>query len=85
MNTTSANVDLDNGDLSSAILEKTGPSIQNEIKTNAPKGLNEGQIVTTSGGNVKAWKIIYHTLVCDWDEGQGRSEIVSHSIPCTIK
>lgn len=75
VNTVKDDLDLDNGAVSYAILYAAGPSIQQEVKDNAPNGLQAGEMVSSSGGNMKC-KHIYHAHLCSWDGGKGRAQQV---------
>ena len=76
VNSVASNLDLNNGAISSAIYETAGPTIQQELTKNYPNGIKGGQLVSSSGGKM-AWKKIYHSHLCNWDNGKGKAEMVN--------
>ena len=78
-NSVSADLNLSNGAVSKSILQGAGHSIQLEVLSRSPNGLQPGQFVTSSGGNLNC-KLIFHTALNRWDQGQGMAEQVFYSI-----
>ena len=48
-----------------------GPSVQAECKNVAPSGVTPGEVVKTSGGNLKV-KAVLHGAIEDWDGDNGQ-------------
>ena len=53
--------------MSSVLLKQAGPVIQKECDTNKPSAMKPGDVVVTSGGNLKV-KHIFHSFCREWDE-----------------
>ena len=66
VNTTSSDLNLGNGGVSSSILKAAGASIEQEAKQAYPGGLATGQIAITSGGNLPV-QHIYHGALPNWN------------------
>ncbi|XP_052226217.1 protein mono-ADP-ribosyltransferase PARP14-like isoform X1 [Dreissena polymorpha] len=66
VNTTSRNLDLNNGAVSKTILKQAGPEIQNELKQSYPNGIGEGQVAVTKGHKLKCTNVV-HGAVSNWD------------------
>ena len=65
VNTTSKDLNLNGGGVSSSILRAAGISIQQEAHQVSPGGIPRGQLVITSGGNLACAKI-YHGSLPNW-------------------
>ena len=76
-NSTSKNLDLNTGAVSRSIMQAAGDIIQREISDAKPNGLQVGEYVTSSGGNLKMCKMIVHASLCGWDGGKGPAQQVS--------
>lgn len=72
MNTTSNKFVLNNGQVSAAIAKAAGPSLQDELTASAPKSVQPGEIVATSGGNLSCSRV-YHGNLNTWDGPNGRA------------
>ena len=70
MNTCSADLDLSMGAVSKSILQGAGRAIQDEVLQFSPGGLQAGQAVVSSGGNLNCQQII-HAVLSKWDSGNG--------------
>ena len=71
MNTVGGDLDLSQGMVSAAILQRAGPGIQAEVRKDRPRGLQVGELVASTGGNMKCQAII-HLRVPVWDDGAGK-------------
>ena len=76
-NSTRRNLDLDTGAVSRSILQAAGDTIQREVSDVKPNGLEFGEFVTSSGGNLNFCKMIIHASLCEWDDGKGQAKEVS--------
>ncbi|XP_052261005.1 protein mono-ADP-ribosyltransferase PARP14-like isoform X1 [Dreissena polymorpha] len=74
VNTTSRNLDLNNGAVSKTILKQAGPEIQNELKQAYPNGISEGQVAVTKGHKLKCTNVV-HGAVSNWDPKQQKKTI----------
>ena len=63
--------------VSKSILQAAGQGIQIEVTQNSPNGLQPGENVTSSGGNLNC-KLIFHAVLCEWDRGKGLSQQVNN-------
>ena len=80
MNTVSHDLALEVGALSKTILDAAGHSIQSEVSNKAANGLNPGEMVISSGGNLGCKKI-YHVALQGWDSPNGKqAKVVSYLI-----
>ncbi|OWF49179.1 Poly [ADP-ribose] polymerase 14 [Mizuhopecten yessoensis] len=59
VNTTSCDLELTNGAVSSSILKAAGQSIQDECHVGYPDGIQHGNVATTTGGQLKC-NLIFH-------------------------
>ncbi|XP_070570277.1 protein mono-ADP-ribosyltransferase PARP14-like [Ptychodera flava] len=61
---------LNTGVLAKAMLKVAGLKLQTELTKNKPNPVNEGDMISTSGGNLKC-KYVYHVCILDtkWDGG----------------
>lgn len=75
VNTTSKNLDLNQGAVSTSIMKLGGASIQQECHVKYPKGINYGEVAITSGGNL-CCKSVYHGALPKWDTDNGMSKQV---------
>ena len=75
VNYTSCDLQLNQGAVSKSLLQAGGQGIDTECQQNAPDGIKFGQVVVTSGGNLKC-RIIVHGACCKWNGGAGKSEKV---------
>ncbi|XP_052261029.1 protein mono-ADP-ribosyltransferase PARP14-like isoform X2 [Dreissena polymorpha] len=66
VNTTSRNLDLNNGTVSKTILRQAGHEIQDDLKQMFPTGISEGQVAITKGYKLKCSNVI-HGAVSNWD------------------
>ena len=64
--------------MSKALLDRGGQTLQRECQQNAPNGIKSGEVVVTSGGQLKC-QLVIHGACCRWDGGAGRSEQVTLS------
>ncbi len=64
---------MNSGAVSKSILQAAGSTIQTEVTQKCPQGLTQGQIVTSSGGNL-ACNEIYHATFSNWDAAQGATQ-----------
>ena len=76
-------INLDSGMVSKSILQAAGQGIQTEVTQNSPSGVQPGQHVTSSGGNLSC-KLIFHSVLSQWDQGKGLSQQVGSFIPSTV-
>lgn len=77
VNTTAKNLDLKNGAVSLSLLKAGGDGLQDEINTNYPKGIKDGEIATTSGHKLKC-QVVVHTSLTNYDsKNPGKSKAVS--------
>ena len=70
MNTTGTNLSLGAGQVSSAISKAGGDTLQDECKSKAPNGVEPGEIVVTTGGNMECQNVYHGALVC-WQGTDG--------------
>ena len=75
-NTASKDLDLSAGAVSNSILKAAGPTIQAEVSEECRNGLQEGEHVISSGGDLSI-QTIFHAALCSWDKGQGPAIEVS--------
>ena len=75
LNTTSRSLHLSSGAVSGTIFKAAGSSIQDEVNFKCPNGLQDGEHVTSSGGNLNV-KIIIHAVLCNWNRGKDIAEKV---------
>ena len=68
-------VNLDSGAISRSILLAAGRVIQTEVLQQCPSPLQAGEHVTSSGGKLGC-QLIFHALLCPWDQGAGQSKQV---------
>ena len=69
-NTAAKDLDLSSGAVSNSILKAAGSTIQDEVSEKCSGGLQEGEHVTSSGGNIGI-QMIFHAALCDWSKGKG--------------
>ena len=62
--------------MSKALLDRGGQTLQKECQQNAPNGIKSGEVVVTSGGQLKC-QLVIHGACWRWDDGAGRSEQVT--------
>ena len=84
VNSSSRDLQLTRGAVSQSLLKNGGNIIQEECQQNAPNGLQFGDVVMTSGGNLNC-RYIVHGACCSWDGGQGGSEQVYSTVYFTVK
>ncbi|XP_041369467.1 macro domain-containing protein mll7730-like [Gigantopelta aegis] len=65
VNSTREDLELNHGEVSSAILASAGNTIQQECKDKYKNGIKLGEIAVTSGGKLHCDKI-YHTVLPNW-------------------
>ncbi|XP_046343205.2 protein mono-ADP-ribosyltransferase PARP14-like [Haliotis rufescens] len=75
VNSTSSSLCLASGQLSAAIYEAAGDSIQEECRRNYPTGVETEEIAETSGGHLPSRRI-YHTSLGGWSEQNYRAFFV---------
>ncbi|KAI0233840.1 Protein mono-ADP-ribosyltransferase PARP9 [Lamellibrachia satsuma] len=75
VNSTNCQLQLERGYVSKALLDRGGQTLQKECQQNAPNGIKSGEVVVTSGGQLKC-QLVIHGACCRWDDGAGRSEQV---------
>ena len=59
-----------------SIVTAAGNGIQMEVSQKCPNGLQTGQHVISSGGNLSCSEI-FHAVLCNWDNGQGSAQKVN--------
>ncbi|XP_048243010.1 protein mono-ADP-ribosyltransferase PARP15-like isoform X3 [Haliotis rufescens] len=72
VNSTSSSLNLASGQLSSAIYNAAGDSIQEECRVKYPTGVTTEEIAETSGGRLPSGRI-YHTSLGIWSEENYRA------------
>ena len=77
VNTTAKGFNLNCGAVSAAIAKAAGPSLQDEVNKAAPGGVAPGQIIVTSGGNLRCC-YVYHGALETWDGPTGNAPKVDH-------
>ena len=84
MNSTSRDLQLNQGSVSKSLLQAGGHGIYTECQQNAPNGIKFGDTVVTSGGNLNC-QFIVHGACCQWDGGAGESEkVLSAGFVCLL-
>ena len=78
MNIPGRRLNLGYGAVSSSLLNGAGKVLQDECYQNAPNGIEFGETVTTSGGNLKC-DVVVHGACCDWGEGADKCKEVTPS------
>lgn len=80
VNTVSQTLQLGNGPLSRAILQKAGPKLQEELYA-VKQGTVEkiGSIFITSGCNLNS-QTVFHVVAPTWDNAAGRSQQIMANI-----
>ena len=69
VNSTDTSLQLDVDPLSRSILKVGGKTLREECQKNAPDGkLEHGEVVVTSGGQLKC-KLVIHGAACKWTDG----------------
>ena len=68
VNSTSKNLELNNGQLSRAIFNAAGEQIQNELTKNYPDGIEYNQVAVSTNGKLKDKKFIFHCSISDWNQ-----------------
>ena len=68
-------VNLDSGTISRSILLAAGQVILAEVLQQCPRPLQAGEHVTSSGGKLGC-QLIFHAVLCPWDQGTGQSKQV---------
>ena len=76
VNTPVRGLHLEAGAVSSSLLKAAGPVLQDECHQKAPDGIEFGETVTTSGGNLKC-AVVVHAACCDWSEGSDKCKEVA--------
>ena len=76
VNSTNCQLQLERGYVSKALLDRGGQTLQRECQQNAPNGIKCGEVVVTSGGQLKC-QFVIHGACCRWDGGAGNSEQVT--------
>lgn len=74
MNTVFEELDLKRGAVSSAILGRAGPTLQQLVTAEKTKG-NIGDIIVTEGCLLKSM-FVFHAVSPHWDNGQGDAQKV---------
>ena len=69
VNSTTTSLELDNGALSSSILKEGGDTLQEECDEKAPDGIELGEVVVTSGGQLPC-QFVVHGAACSWTDKQ---------------
>ena len=67
------------GMLSRKLLEVGGSTLQDECRQNAPDGLQLGDVVVTSGGQLRC-QFVIHGPCCPWTNGAEESKQVRVTI-----
>ncbi|XP_041369437.1 protein mono-ADP-ribosyltransferase PARP15-like [Gigantopelta aegis] len=76
VNSTPPNLNLSDGVVSRAILERAGDAIQQECNDQYQSGIKSGEIAETTGGSLSC-QTIYHLTLPDWsDQGDMKLEEV---------
>ena len=84
VNTTSKDLNLNGGGVSSSILRAAGVSIQQEAHQVSPGGIPRGQLVITSGGNLTCSNI-YHGSMPNWKGSASEKVLPSYVQPFATK
>uniref|UniRef100_S4RVB0 Poly [ADP-ribose] polymerase n=1 Tax=Petromyzon marinus TaxID=7757 RepID=S4RVB0_PETMA len=82
INTTSANMKMDSGGVSSAIFRKAGPTLQTLVDTAIQgQSISSGKIVKTdvTGLNLQC-QALYHTTLGSWDNGNHLKKFMKRSL-----
>ena len=69
VNSTTTSLELDNGALSTSVLDAGGDEIQKECRKVAPKGIKFGEVVMTSGGQLPC-KFVVHGAARNWRDNR---------------
>ncbi|XP_034043176.1 protein mono-ADP-ribosyltransferase PARP14-like isoform X1 [Thalassophryne amazonica] len=72
VNSISADLDLNKGNVSKAIIRVAGPKLQELINEKTTSG-NVGEVIVTDGCKLRS-KQVFHAIAPDWDNGQGSAE-----------
>ncbi|KAK3612551.1 hypothetical protein CHS0354_024537 [Potamilus streckersoni] len=70
-----------NGVIAKALGKVAGPSLQADCNKNYPKGLQEGQIASTCGGNLNCKKV-FHIKLSEWNHSNGKSVVEGTVTEC---
>lgn len=65
VNSTSQDLNLTQGAISSSILRAAGPGLQRECKEKYPKGITGDEVACTNSFNMRC-KAIFHVALCNW-------------------
>ena len=80
-NTTAKDLNLNSGAVSKSIVEVAGQAIQKEVSEQCQFGLQVGEHVTTSAGNIKCRRI-FHAVLDKWDGDNGTAQEVGEICFC---
>ena len=69
VNSINAELRLDGGEVSNALLDIAGETLQEECDSIAPDGIEVGEVVVTSGGQLECQHVV-HGACCGWGEGE---------------
>ena len=72
VNTTAKDFQLNSGAVSAAINKAGGPTLQQEINASTPNVVPPGEIIVTSGGNLRCGSV-YHGALVKWDGHNGQA------------
>ncbi|XP_063404473.1 protein mono-ADP-ribosyltransferase PARP14-like [Mytilus trossulus] len=75
VNSTSSNLNLENGMLSQSVLRAGGQRLQNECTQNYPNGIKEGEVAITTGGKLSC-KNVLHGCLPSWHHDQSSIKIL---------
>ncbi|KAJ8316973.1 hypothetical protein KUTeg_004877 [Tegillarca granosa] len=74
VNSTSRNLQLNNGAVSSSLLKAGGPGLQQECSNNYPNGIQPGDVAVTSGGRLNC-QSVFHGSLKDWSTAGGSKSL----------
>lgn len=77
VNTTSKDLNLEQGIVSASLLKAGGSSLQQECRSKYPQGINFGDFAVTTGGNMKC-QIVLHGCLQQW-RGDGAQKQVMYT------
>ncbi|KAK7109795.1 protein mono-ADP-ribosyltransferase PARP14-like isoform X1 [Littorina saxatilis] len=84
VNSTSTDLDLSNGAVSSSILQAAGSGLQDECRTQHPQGVRPGHIAVT-GGHALSCRKLYHISLPHWAGQQSKQALHATVVECLTK
>ncbi|KAK3612553.1 hypothetical protein CHS0354_024539 [Potamilus streckersoni] len=70
-----------NGVIAKTLSKFAGPSLQADCNMNYPNGIQDGQVVSTSGGNLNCKKV-FHIKLSEWNHSNGKSIVEGSVTEC---